>query len=90
MAVPTISKANTSISTAERKRILMCGGCEVISPLPLLNWPGIQPSTVAETLAPQSWLIRLHGGFPQSLLCRECHRLHTLFSVLSPVTSVDN
>ena len=68
----------------------MCGGCEVISPLPLLNWPGIQPSTVAETLAPQSWLIRLHGGFPQSLLCRECHRLHTLFSVLSPVTSVDN
>ncbi len=64
MAVPTISKANTSISTAERKRIPMCGGCEVISPLPLLNWPGIRPSTVAETLDLQSWLIRTRGVFP--------------------------
>ena len=88
MAIPTISKANTSISTAERKRIPMCGGCEVISPLPLLNWPGIRPSTVAETFDLQSWLIRLRGGFPQSLLCRECHCWHTLLSVLSPVTSV--
>ena len=63
MAIPTISKANTSISTAERKRIPMCGGCEVISPLPLLNWPGIRPSTVAETFDLQSWLIRLRGVF---------------------------